>query len=188
MDGQVRKGLLKSLKKMVLAVNRDDAEALREISISSVQQAGIFQDKNSVSLAVVGYALSKVSHRCTIQCDDQWKRSKGRIIRDMDQAIRILKGNNEEGYRVIIKDLLKNIGRMDKKLGMYIEEVVEKARIKKGSALHKHGISVGRASELLGVSQWELLDYVGKTTLTEFTDEEIPIKKRLAFAKELFGL
>tara|TARA_Y100000310_G_C20698161_1_gene827212 strand:+ start:4350 stop:4916 length:567 start_codon:yes stop_codon:yes gene_type:complete len=188
MEPIVKKGLLNTLALIIKAVKKDDNNALRTIGEKAIQQASLYQDKDSISIAVIAYALSKLSHRCDIHCDDAWMKSKRAVIQNLHKLQNVLRNDLFQKYKPQIKLLLKQIGQMDKKLGLYIEEVIEKSKIKKGSAMHAQGISLGRTSELLGISQWELLDYMGKTTLTEFVDEEIPVKQRIEFAREIFGL
>ncbi len=77
------------------------------------------------------------------------------------------------------------INKIDTKLKLYIEEVISKAKVKKGSKLHEHGLSIARTAEVLGISQWELMNYVGKTTIS--TVDGVDVKTRLNFARKLFG-
>jgi hypothetical protein len=81
---------------------------------------------------------------------------------------------------------LKNISQSDEKLLMYVQNVIEKAHIAKGGDIYGHGISIARTAELLGVNQWDLMSFVGKTRIAD--KEEVPkdITKRLTFAKKLF--
>ena len=87
------------------------------------------------------------------------------------------------------RDLLKNIGMIDKKLTWYISAVLERAKIVKGSKLYEHGLSVGKAAALLGISQYELMSYIGKTKIIDiYAEEVVPVAKRLAYAKKLFDI
>ena len=94
------------------------------------------------------YALSKLYMR---------KESVSDTIKDLlKKAYDSLLDNNHEIYRQKIKEILKRIGEEDRKLGFYIQEVIKQAEIKKGSRIYEHGISLARAAEILGISQWEL--------------------------------
>ena len=62
--------------------------------------------------------------------------------------------------------------------------MLDAARIKKGSKMHQHGISMARTAELLGITQWELQDYIGKQQ--EWKIKEMPVLKRLKIAREMF--
>ena len=68
-----------------------------------------------------------------------------------------------------------------------IKEIFEKSRINKGSIIHEHGISIGRVSELLGISKWELVNYIGKTGVHEIHEME-KARRRLLIARKTFNL
>ena len=76
---------------------------------------------------------------------------------------------------------------MDERLKMYIHEVIVQARIRKGSKLCAHGISAARASQILGISRWELMNYVGQTTLSERFTENVSVSGRMKTARGLFS-
>ena len=77
------------------------------------------------------------------------------------------------------------ISTIDSKLKLYIGEVITQAEIKKGSKLYAHGISLGRAAEVLGISQWELMFYIGKTKLIDVKGC-VGVRERLNYARSLF--
>ena len=70
----------------------------------------------------------------------------------------------------------------------YVDEVLDKARITKGSRLFEHGLSAKRAAEIMGVSEWELISYTGKTNIADRQPAGITTKRRLAHALKLFGV
>ena len=112
---------------------------------------------------------------------------KKNVLANLQNARFYLEKNNDKKYREIIKNILQHIGKIDDKLKLYIDDVLDKAKIVKGSKLYEHGVSIERAAELLGISQWELMSYVGKTQIIDRYDEEvIPVKIRLDYAKKLF--
>ncbi|PIN70172.1 hypothetical protein COV93_02620, partial [Candidatus Woesearchaeota archaeon CG11_big_fil_rev_8_21_14_0_20_43_8] len=89
-------------------------------------------------------------------------------------------------YKYAIKNLFKIISEINENFRKYIEEVIEYSEIKKGARIYEHGISMARAAEILGVSEWDLMGYVGKTTLIDAEEEDE--KERLNFARKLFGI
>ena len=103
----------------------------------------------------------------------------------IEDARKALEQNRIDSYRKVIKKLFKFISTIDTKLKLYIEEVINQAEIKKGSKLYAHGISLGRAAEILGISQWELMFYIGKTKLTDVKGG-VKVKERLNYARSLF--
>lgn len=164
----------------ILGIDPHPEHALSELSNHVIHDASIFQDDDSVSIAVLIYALSKVVQHC---CE---KNIEYRYIaKEIKIAHEFLSKNDTAGYRAAIKELFEQIKTIDEKIKLYIQEVLDKAKIKKGSKMHEHGISIARTAELLGITQWELQNYVGKQQ--EFELAEMPARKRLEIAREMFS-
>ena len=87
-----------------------------------------------------------------------------------------------------IKNKLDIIDRLDTKLKNYIKEVIKDSQIARGSRLYEHGISLGRTADLLGISKWELIEYSGKTGISEIREGiTLSEDKRLRIARGLFN-
>jgi hypothetical protein len=157
-----------------------DISQIKELSNHIIHNASIFQDEDSISTAVLIYSLSKIIDRMQKELD------YSKILNMLNSCILNLKNNDDEGFRKSIKDLFNFIRTMDRKLKLYIYEVMNQAQIKKGCKLCEHGISVARASEVLGISQWELMHYLGKTTLIDKFSEPVNVVERLKIARSLF--
>src|SRR3989338_2111182 len=158
-----------------------DVVELKELSNHVIHNASIFQDEDSISIAILVYSLSKVIERKGKELDYNG------ILFFLNKAKDSLLKDGIDDYRGIIKKLFVVISDMDSKLKLYIGEVINQAQIKKGSKLYEHGISLARAAEILGVSQWELMFYIGKTKISDATEEGVDVKERLKFARGLFG-
>ena len=183
MDELVRKDAISVLSEVIgiLKVKEEkDAAEIRELSNHTIHNASVFQDEASVSIAILIYSLSKIIER------KQWQLDYGSIASMLENAKEFLENEKFEEYTKSIKKLFGLISNIDNKLKLYIEEVINQAQIKKGSKLYEHGISVARAAEVLGISQWELMDYIGKTKLTEEIPDIIDLKTRIKFARGLF--
>ena len=64
---------------------------------------------------------------------------------------------------------------------------MQKAKINKASRLYEHGISMEKTAKLLGISQWELAEYVGPMGASEYPQTQtLDIKKRVKKAMEFF--
>ena len=181
MNPIVQKDIIDVLGKVILAVKDGDYASLSELSNHVIHDASIFQDDDSVSFAILVYALSKTLQRC-IECGVELKKF-GDIL---DGAFSAIKSGDDVLYRQKIQSLFTIIKSADDKLKLYIEEVIHKAKIKKGSKMHEHGLSVAKTSEILGIGQWELMGYIGKTWGFEAVADE-DVKKRLGFARKLFA-
>ncbi|MBW3002217.1 hypothetical protein KY338_03600 [Candidatus Woesearchaeota archaeon] len=177
----IKEDILSVLEEAIKILKSDErpVEELGELSNHIIHDASIFQDEDSVSIAVLIYALSNVIKYCHEQ-----NISYASIVKNIETAYEELSKNNITGYRTTIKKCFEQIRKIDQKLKVYVQEVLDRARIKKGSKLHQHGISVAKAAEILGLTQWELQDYVGKQKY--FDIKEIPTRQRLKIAREIF--
>ena len=177
----VKKDILVVLQQAIVSLDVKDYHALSELSNHVIHDASIFQDDDSVSLAVLIYALSKVSQRC------REENTPCVVLQPvLKQALSALTTGNEQEYRGHVRRILDEVRKTDEKLKLYIGEVLEKAKVKKASKMHEHGISLARTAELLGVSQWEVQEYIGKTTIPD-TQLGSPAIARLKKAREWFA-
>ncbi|MBI2652058.1 hypothetical protein HYX00_01215 [Candidatus Woesearchaeota archaeon] len=166
----------------ILKIKEDsDIAQIKELSNHVIHNASIFQDEDSISVAILIYSLSKIIERKQKDLD------YNKVLGMLDSCISDLKNNEDDLFRKSIKNIFNFIRTMDEKLKLYIHEVINQAQIKKGCKLCEHGISVARASEVLGISQWELMRYLGQTTLIDKISEPINISKRLNIARSLFS-
>ena len=176
----IKEDILKVLNLAEAALAKQDYLELSRISNHTIHDASIFQEDDPLTLAVLMYALSKVIQRCV-----ERNHACPIVLPQLRSARDALNVDDENGYRSAIKNLLHDIGAYDSQMKLYIQEVVQKARIKKGTKLHEHGISMARTAELLGLSQWELQTYIGQT-ITEAPPQGLPVSERIKRARELF--
>lgn len=183
MDKIIKKDILSIISKTIEILNtkeEKDIIELKELSNHTIHNASIFQDEDSVSIAILIYSLSKVIERKFGELDFK------PILNLLNSASNCLKKDCADGYRKTIKNLFSLISRIDSKLKLYIEEVIKQAQVKKGSQIYRHGISIERAAEILGISQWELMNYIGHTKITD-AETKADIKSRLSFTRRLFA-
>ncbi|MFH1182534.1 MAG: hypothetical protein V1702_06250 [Candidatus Woesearchaeota archaeon] len=178
MNDIIKNDLLAVINDAEKLVLKRDSFGLHELSDHTVHNASIFQDEDSILIAVVTYALSKVIARGSGDI---------RIIAKMlDSAGESLKKDDIGSYRGQIRRIVERISAVDSKMRLYIKNVIEQAEIKKGFKLFDHGISAARAAKVLGITQWELMSYIGNTNVF---DENIPVmgvRERVALARRLF--
>ena len=188
MEYPIKKDIIGILRKALSALKKEDTAELDDISNHTIHDASIFQDKDAISVAVIIYSLAKIVHRSESN-PEYWKKVYKKIESDIEAARFFLEKDKEEKYKKIMKNILQNIGEVDDKLKLYIDDVLDKAKIVKGSKMYERGVSIGRAAELLGISQWELMSYVGKTQIIDrYKEEVIPASVRIEHAKKVFGI
>lgn len=184
MNDIIKKDIIAVLSELVqlLKLRQDsDIIKIKELSNHVIHNASVFQDEDSISVAILIYSLSKTIDRKQKDLD------YSRLSSMVNFCISSLKNSQDDEFRKSIKNIFSFIRAIDEKLKLYIHEVINQAQIKKGCKLCEHGISVARASEVLGISQWELMHYLGKTTLIDKFSEPVNVAYRLKIARGLFS-
>jgi hypothetical protein len=180
MDEKVRKEIIQLLDKVIQSLDKNDILGLQDLSNHIIHSASIFQDEYSVSAAVIVFALSKIIQRESF--------IDARITTLLKKAIHHLRKYQINKYTLDIRKLISLISNTDSKLGLYIQHVMDEAHVKKASKIYDHGISLGQTAQILGISQWELMKYIGHTKIPDNLVEKVNIRKRLKYVNELFGL
>ena len=176
----IKEDILSVLSKAIVALKKEDYSKLVDLSNRTIHDASIFQDADSVTLAVLVYALSKVITRCI-----EKEQTCPAVMPVLKKAHDALEKDDDNAYRAVVKNCLREIGKIDAQLKLYIQEVLEQAKVKKASKLHEHGISIARTAEILGLSQWELQSYIGKT-IRDIPHDGMKVKERLKRARDIF--
>jgi len=188
MDPAVKRAILRVLREIQPYVKNLNAAKLKDMSSLTIANGSIYQDEDSISIAVVTYALSKIIERVHLKKPEHWKNFHQHILDNLNYAKNHLTKNKTMQYRNAIKNLFSTINQLDSKLALYIQEVVEKSKIKKGTSLYEHGISIARVCELLDICNWELMDYVGKTQISDSEKDITSALSRLKLTKKMFGI
>ena len=178
MNPIVKKDILNVLEKALTIIKEGELYRLKELSDNVIHNATIFQDKDSISIAVTIYSMAKIYTSV--------RNLDALITNYLTNAKDYLEKGNFNKYEDEIKLLIKDITRKDKKTKFYIMEVLERAQIKKASKMYEHGISLGQVADALGVSLWELMDYVGKTRIADKFVYKTKLHDKLLFTRTLF--
>jgi hypothetical protein len=182
-----RQNILDILRKTRKAIKTEDSILLKELSSRTVHSISIYQDADSIAVAVMVYALSKIIERKKYESYKEWPAFFKRISQDIENAIATLEQKNLKGFRDRLKNIQEAINALSGHLKFYIQDVFRKAQINKASRIYEHGISAAETASLLGITQFELAEYVGRTGIAD-VDLSItkPIKERLQFTRSLF--
>ena len=185
----VKRDILDVLRTSLKAIKENNLPLLREQSFRTVHNSSIYQDEYSISISVLMYSVFKVLEKNKFKQHKKWANFKKILMSEMRQSINYLSKGEMKRYSASLKKIITNLTKLDKDVGSYIDDVMKSTRIKKASNIHKHGLSVGRAAELLGVSKWDLLPYFGQTRTYDTKDNiSKSVKDRLIFARRAFGL
>jgi hypothetical protein len=181
MDPRIKEDILNVLTRVSEALKSGNFIIIDELSNHTIHNASIYQDEDSVSTAILVYALAKVVQRCS-----ETSCTLPQVAPALQKAKDALERDKDGLFHAAFAEAFDVISKQDEKLKLYVEEVLEKARVKKGSKLYEHGISVGRIADMLGISQWELYNYIGKTMIGEGEELQMSALKRLQLARDLF--
>ena len=179
MNPIVKKDILSVLHEALRILKHDDLYKLRELSDHVIHNATIYQDQDSITVAVTIYAMSKAfKDRDSVDA---------RLFVSLSKAITSLEAGELNSYEKAVKTIIQIISKQDAKTRFYVEEVLERAQIKKASKIYEHGISLGQAAEKIGISLWDLMEYVGKTNISDTLEEgRQSVKSRLEFTRSIF--
>ena len=178
---KVKEDIISVLKKAIPAVKKEDFTELSNLSNQTIHNASVFQDQDSITMAVLMYSLSKFCQAC-----EEREQKIPDIISYLEKALDFLKKDNIKLYENTIKDIFSLMKKLDRKVNIYLEEAINRAKIKKASWMHAHGISIPRTAELLGISQWALRNYIGITKVPDKSLGGLTAIKRLDVARRLF--
>jgi hypothetical protein len=184
----VREDIHDVIIKVKEALTEMNAPKIKDLSNHTIHNASIFQDNFSITVATAIYSLGKIveNERLRRQHPKEWERFLKKVNIALDD-IRDCSSDKEcTKLDERIKALIKIIASADERFTEYVGFVMEKAKTKKGAEMYRHGISLSKAADVLGISLWELMDYVGKTKINEEPANRSALE-RFNKAKEFFG-
>ncbi len=179
MEEVVRQDILELLGQGVEALGKGDAFRIKELSNCVIHNASIFQDEDSLGIAVLMYALSKVMERGRLDITG--------VRALLARAKSALDAHNAGDYRLAVKFALRKISEADSRLKLFVGNVIEQAQLKKGCKICMHGVSVSRTASMLGISRWDMMKYLGRTTFHDEMPETVKVADRLALARKVLN-
>jgi len=156
-----------------------DRGELKELSDHAIEDVALHKDLDLISMTVLLYSLYKID-ACISKEDSRT------ILEEMEQALQGLEKRNLGKYNQHIKNIFKMIKSCNAKVKEHLNDVMHAARIKKGTALLEKGLSIGQAAGLMGLSNWDLQQYVGKTNIQEHEHEAVHAEQRVKNALQIF--
>jgi len=155
-------------------IEEGEFEELGLLSNHTIHNSSIYHDELSVSAAVIVYSLYKIGSRL----------NSAHVIGLITKLMQALGTDDETAYRKTQSSLFKYIREADSHFNLYIDDVLDQAKIKKGWKLYEHGLSIGASAGLLGISKWELMNYVGNTRVADTIRTDV--RSRIKFTRGLF--
>jgi hypothetical protein len=183
-----REHVIDVLKEAMSALKSNNYIHLQALSDQTIHSASIYQHTDYIIIAVLIYALSKLSMRHTFLKIKSWTKLVNKINNALSLAVHSLEKDDHKQFIYYLEQARKTLTNFSVNMKPYIQEVFKKASINKASMIHEHGISLGQTAYLLGLSQWELTEYIGQKNLPEIKyNKTLNIKTRARLALEFFS-
>ena len=161
MDGRDK---MKMLDKLRQAFRTKDITALKRISNQSIERAAMTEDYYLVNISLIAYALSKLLSKPHILESDQWEQFVADVDSDLAEAMQ-MKEEDKPLEGILEKDIIQDISQIDASIGNYVQDIIEKSRIKQASRIYAMGLSLDKAISLTHADRFQLLTYIGSTVI-----------------------
>jgi len=179
--------VLRILKETRAALEKNDSFNLRGLSNQTINTASLAQDPDNIAVAVIVYSLSKIVERLDYRQLPGWKKFYSNILLYLDKSIKDIENKDYIRFREDFKGIRGSIENLSGKLKKYVKEVFRNADVSKASRIYEHGISMEQTASLLGISQYELAEYAGKTGIPDVPENYTrDTKSRVKIAMEMF--
>lgn len=173
------------LKDAISAIKNKRYDDLHGLSNHLIHSISIYQDEDLVDVAIAVYALEKVLTPERFHGKPHLEKFEADILEHLELDEDALEEKDDKKYHKAMKQLLALINKFNKKITFYVEDVLRFARVKKGSKMYEHGISLGAAAKAMGVTKWELMQAAGETEVHETFVEPLE-RERLKLVRKLF--
>lgn len=175
------------LKETQQALKSENSLELKALSDQTIHSASLYQHTDYILIAVLIYSISKLLEKKQHVEIKRWPEFVKRFNSYLSLAILAAEQNNQEKFLQYLESAKKSMESIAN-LKPMIEEVIRKASINKASKIYEHGISLGSTAKLLGITQWELSEYIGQTehVHTKYSNTT-RIKDRAKMAMEFFS-
>ena len=189
MKEKVREDILNVLRNSLMAIKKRDLMKLRDQSDKTIHNSSVFQDKYSISTAVVIYSTYKLFEKNKFRSDPKWNDFEKLLVSELQDSVKLVNGNDLGGYLSSLRKITKSMTKLEKNIGQFVQHIVHVTKIKKATRIQQHGISIQRVAKLLDIPSWEIMSYVGHTkTFDNSLNLSKSIGDRLEIAKKIFGV
>jgi len=186
-ETEEKKHIIEILEATKKAIKDNNILKLKELSNQTIHSSCIFQHRGFILIAVLIYTISKLIERREGYEIENWNKFIKNFDSNLDAAIKSLKKDDFDQYGRDLEIARKTIESISKEFKENIKEVLRKAQINKASRIYEHGISLEQTAKLLGITQWELSEYAGKTGIPDVKYAiTLNVKKRAKMALEFF--
>ena len=161
------------------AYRERDARKLKKIIDMCVNEMAMEFNNDVFLLALISFMLTKMLTKPRFWSSPSIKK----YIRQIDSTFaQILKGSaagNEDAVSGGLHEILRLVDSLDAEDKRHVNTLIEGGKIKIASTMYAKGVSLGRVSELTGVSKQEILHYSGGTMMADRIPSAVSLQERL---------
>ncbi len=179
--------VLEVLTRARYALEQEDTKQLRELSDRTIHSASVYQHTDYILVATIIYALSKIVERKDKINIKNWNQFLKEISNLLSLSITALQRGKHSQFIKFLSKTKYYMENISQDIKPFIEELLRKASINKASKVYEHGISLAKTTKLLGVTPWELSEYIGEKESPQIRlNKTIDAKTRVQIAMEFF--
>ena len=184
-EEHIKHNIISLIDELIPALSQKniDVVTIKKISSHIIHTLSVYQDKDSKHIAIITYSLYQI---LKLEEKERKEINIPKIVGILKEARRMLIENKINQFRKETKKIITEISRVGKKINKYMQDVVSKAELVKGASLYRHGISLEKAAQITGITQWELMDYAGKEKIPE--EETKDVLGKVKYAKKIFNI
>ena len=157
-----------------------DIKKLRELTNKC--EKNILNDEHLFfSLALLSYTLSKILQKSRYK-NERFYQS---ISVQLSRGVQFAKNRDEISLIETVQKILELIVEYDEIEKRYVINLIEKGRTKIAASLYAQGLSLSRVINITGAQKQEVLNYAGKTVMSDRAGKTITVKERLRNAREI---
>ncbi len=157
----------KVLREARKALRSGNALRLKRLSDQTIHSASVYQHTDYIVIAIIIYTLSKLVFRKEHIKRDRWEKFVKNCSDSLRRASNALHKHNHPMFISEIEHARESLSTISGDLKPFIEAVFQKASVSKATKIYEHGISLGQTAELLGLSTWELAEYIGERNIAD---------------------
>lgn len=187
MNEDVRCDLINTLHSIKLALEKRDAEELKELSNHTMHCTTIYEEKRAVYIAIIAYSLGKTLEKggpenVEVSVFEEFING---LFQNFGALISFLENKDFEKFDNSLSEMMRAISEFETSFGKYILDVLHFAKIQKGARIYEHGLSLSKIAEMIGVSKWELMSKVGEAKEHKGATPPKNIKERFEKIRKL---
>jgi len=184
---QEKENVLRILQETLYALEKKDDGKIMKLSNQTINTASLTQDPDNIAVAVIVYSIGKIVGRENYRNLKGWDTFYKTILSSITNSINDIKKNDEKKFRKDFELIRNSIENLSGKLKIYVGELFRKASINKASKLYEHGISMGQTAKLLGITMFELANYIGQAGISDIPENKTSdVKSRIKLARDMF--